>query len=83
MEQDPGRILSEARRLMVEHRRSVIKTLASGYDREQMEAHINMILKIQSAIDVIDRVSQDERALGDAATSRQPGRRLPGSSGPG
>jgi hypothetical protein len=60
MDEDPGRVLSEARRQMVEQRRLVIKTLAGSHDREQMEAHINMMMKIQNAIDVLDRVSHEE-----------------------
>ena len=61
MEQDPSKYLIEARRQMVEQRHHIIKYLASAYDREQMEAHIHMIQKIQDAIDIIDRVSREER----------------------
>jgi hypothetical protein len=50
-----------ARVKLVDQRRHVIRSLASGDDREQLDAHINMMLKIQNAIDVIDRVIADER----------------------
>ena len=58
MEQDPGRQLSEARRQMVMQRRLMIRSLGTGHDRDQMEAHINLMVKVQSAIDVIDRVAR-------------------------
>ena len=81
MEQDPSRQLSEARRQMVERRRLVIRQLGSGHDQEQMEAHINMMMKIQSAIDVIDRVIHDERPLHDNEVGSRVGSRIPVSSG--
>ena len=71
MEQDLSRYLSEARKQLAERRRLVIKSLASGYDREQMETHINMMMKIQNAIEVIDRVSQEERAARDDDVNRR------------
>ncbi len=65
MEQESISQLSEARRQMVEQRRQVIKSLGSSHDREQMEAHINMMMRIQGAIDVIDRVAHEESAPQD------------------
>ncbi len=62
MEQDPIKILSEARKRMVDERRRIVQYLARAYDREQLEAHIHMIQKIQDAIDIIDRISLEERA---------------------
>lgn len=55
MEHESAWYLAEARRKMVEHRLSLIKALAGSQGREQSEAHINMIAKVQDAIDVIDR----------------------------
>jgi hypothetical protein len=81
MEQDPGRQLSEARKQMVERRRLVIRSLGSGHDHEQMEAHINMMIKIQSAIDVIDRVAHDESARHDSEVECLVGGRIPVPSG--
>ena len=69
MEQDTRKYLVDARKKMVEQRRIVIRSLA-GQGREQLEAHINMMLKIQNAIDVIDRVSRDERAMDDNEADR-------------
>jgi hypothetical protein len=59
---DTNKNLSDARKQMVEQRRLVIKSLALGSDREQLDAHLNLMMKIQKAIDVIDRVVRDERA---------------------
>jgi hypothetical protein len=62
MEQDNVKVLAEARRQMVEKLHAVMRTLAFGHDPEQLESHINMMMKVQNAIDVIDRVSRSERA---------------------
>ena len=63
MEQDHVKVLAEARRQMVEKLHAVMRTLAFGHDPEQLEAHIDRMMKVQNAIDVIDRVSRGERAL--------------------
>ena len=76
MEQDPSKNLSEARKQMVEQRRHVVRSLASGHDREQLEAHINMMMKIQTAIDVIDRVAEEEHARLDNDVDGRTGRRI-------
>jgi hypothetical protein len=80
VEQDPGKQLSEARRQMAEQRRLMIKALASPYNREQTEAHINMMVKFQNAIDIIDRVNQEERLPGGVEPDRRLGRRTLESS---
>lgn len=54
-------MLSEARRQMVEKLHAVMRTLAFGRDPEQLESHINMMMKVQNAIDIIDRVTHNER----------------------
>jgi hypothetical protein len=46
-----------------------------------MEAHINMMIKIQSAIDVIDRVAHDESARHDSEVECLVGGRIPVPSG--
>lgn len=81
MEQDPGRQLSEARKQMVMQRRLMIRSLGAGHDRDQMEAHINLMAKVQSAIDVIDRVAQEERALHDNEANSRGGGQIRESSG--
>jgi hypothetical protein len=62
MDEDHNRYLTEARKQMAGQRRLMIKALASAYNREQTEAHITMIVKVQNAIDIIDRASQEERS---------------------
>jgi hypothetical protein len=81
MEQDVGKLLSEARKQMVEQRRLVIRSLGSDHDRDQIDAHINMMMKIQSAIDVIDRVIDEERAALDKEVDRGVGCRIRDPSG--
>jgi len=51
---------AEARRHLVERRTGLIKSLARAYQDEQMEAHIDLIVRLQNVIDVIDRVSGEE-----------------------
>ena len=77
MEKDTSKYLSEARKQMVEQRRLVIRSLGAGHDREQMESHINMMMRIQNAIDVIDRVSREEGAPRDDEVDSRDGRRIP------
>jgi hypothetical protein len=75
VEHDPAWYASEAREQLVEQRRLVIKAIAAGHSREQMEAHLNMIVKLQNAIDVIDRVSGEGRSAagnGDIRTAARP-----------
>jgi hypothetical protein len=66
VEHDPDWYASEAMDQLVEQRGLLIKAIATGRSREQLEAHLNMIVKLQSAIDVIDRTSHQERARGHA-----------------
>src|SRR5579863_6297446 len=54
--------VAEARRHLVERRSALIKSLGFAYQDEQMEAHIGLIVRIQSVIDIIDRVSREEVA---------------------
>ncbi len=49
-----------ARRLLVERRRGLIKSLGFAQQDEQMEAHMDLIVRIQAVIDVIDRVAREE-----------------------
>ena len=45
--------LDKAHAQLVEQRSSIIEALAKGYQRGQTENHIELLLKIQSAIDVL------------------------------
>jgi hypothetical protein len=60
--------LDKARAQLVEQRRSIIEALAKGYQRGQTESHIELLLKIQSAIDVLDTLMaeyEDDDTLDD------------------
>jgi hypothetical protein len=49
-----------ARKHLVERRAALIKSLIFAQQDEQMEAHIGLIVRIQSALDIIDRVAAEE-----------------------
>jgi len=51
---------AEARKHLVERRTGPIKSLGLSHLDEQMEAHIDLIVRIQSVIDVIDRAAKEE-----------------------
>jgi len=51
-----------ARKHLVERRSALIKSIIFAQQDEQMEAHIDLIMKIQSVLDVIDRVIEEEAA---------------------
>ena len=53
------RTAAEARKHLVERRNALIRSLGFAGQDEQMEAHIGLILKLQSVIDVIDRVGHE------------------------
>jgi len=46
--------LEKAHANLVEQRRSIIEALAKGYQSGQTENHIELLLKIQNGIDVLD-----------------------------
>jgi hypothetical protein len=55
MTDDLQRVQIEKARLeLVKQRHSIIEALAKGYERGQTESHVELLLKIQSAIDVLD-----------------------------
>lgn len=49
-----------ARKLLVERRSALIKSLSFAHQEEQMEAHMDLLVRLQGAIDVIDRVEREE-----------------------
>ena len=53
-------IYSNARKHLVERRTGLIKSLMRSSADEQMEAHIDLIVRVQSVIDVIDRAAKEE-----------------------
>jgi hypothetical protein len=68
---EPGRFCNDgscrqekARAQLVEQRRLIIEALAKGYQRGPTENHIELLLKIQSGIDVLDTLMvEDEDEL--------------------
>ena len=52
--------LKKAHAQLVKQRRSIIEALAKGYERGQTENHIDLLLKIQAAIDVLDTLVDEE-----------------------
>ena len=44
----------EARKLLVEREKRLIRSLASSEDNEQMDGHIDLIRGVQKVMDVID-----------------------------
>jgi len=49
-----------ARKHLVERRNALIKSLGLSGQAEQMEAHMDLIVRVQSVIDVVDRAMNDE-----------------------
>jgi hypothetical protein len=52
--------LKKAHAQLVKQRRSIIEALAKGYERGQTENHIDLLLKIQAAIEVLDTLADEE-----------------------
>ena len=50
----------KAREQLVAQRASIIEALAKGYQRGQTENYIELLPKVQSAIDVLDSVMAEE-----------------------
>ena len=50
----------KARLELAEQRRSIIEALAKGYERGRTENDIELLVKIQSAIDVLDALEFEE-----------------------
>ena len=54
--------VAAARKHLVERRSALIKSLGFAQQEEQLEAHMDLIVRLQSVIDVIDRVAAEETA---------------------
>ena len=52
--------LKKAHAQLVKQRRSIIESLAKGYERGQTENHIDLLLKIQAAIEVLDTLADED-----------------------
>jgi hypothetical protein len=60
MEQNRLVNLRTARQRLAERRSSIIEVLARAFQREQSDAHIDMMIKIHTAIEVIDKAIAEE-----------------------
>jgi hypothetical protein len=52
--------LKKAHAQLVKQRRSIIEALAKGYERGQTEDHIDLLLKIHAAIEVLDTLADED-----------------------
>ncbi len=52
--------VAAARKYLVERRSTLIKSLGFAQQNELMEAHMDLLVKLQSVINVIDRVAREE-----------------------
>jgi peptidoglycan hydrolase CwlO-like protein len=55
-------VYANTRKKLAERRSSLIKSVRFSYQDEQMKAHIDVIVRVQGVIDVVDRVSKEEAA---------------------
>lgn len=60
---DKSNPVAAARKHLVERRSALIRSLSYAQQDEQLEAHMGLIVRIQSVIDVIDRVAREEPAV--------------------
>jgi hypothetical protein len=61
MEQNHVKSFAEARKNLVERRSALIKSLSFAHQEAQMEAHVDLIIRIQNGLDVIDRAIAEEQ----------------------
>ena len=59
MEKTADAYLSEARRQLTTQRNDLIKSLSRPFVPEQSHAHLEMIIKIQQAIEILDKVAKN------------------------
>jgi hypothetical protein len=52
--------MEKAHAQLVKHRHSIIEALAKGYRAGETEIHIEALLKIQSAIDVLEALADED-----------------------
>ena len=52
--------VKKAHAQLVKQRRSFIEALAKGYERGQTENHIDLLLKIQAAVEVLDALDDED-----------------------
>ncbi|HTZ03268.1 MAG TPA: hypothetical protein VMC05_13115 [Xanthobacteraceae bacterium] len=52
--------VAAARSHLLDRRSALIKSLSFAQQDEQLEAHMDLIVRIQAVIDVIERVAREE-----------------------
>jgi hypothetical protein len=52
--------LTKAHAQLVKQRRAIIEVLAKGYERGQTESQIDLLLKIQAAVEVLDTLADED-----------------------
>ena len=63
MEQNRLTNFHTARKHLAERRSALIEVLARAFQRDQSDAHIDLIIRVQNAIEVIDKaIGEEERA---------------------
>ena len=73
MTQDNVKAFEKARDQLLAQRRSLAEALASGYRRGQTKNHIERIVRVQTAIDVVTAaINQEHLASPQPAPSRPP-----------
>ncbi len=60
-EQSQVKTFQVARRHLVEQRSSLIKAISFSSQPEQTEAHVDLVVRIQKAIEVIDKAIEEEQ----------------------
>ncbi len=63
MQQSHLKTFHAARQRLVEQRHELIRALAFNCQAEQSEAHIDLIIRVQEAIDIVDKAIDEERPL--------------------
>ena len=52
--------VAAARKYLVERRSTLIRSLGFAQQNEPMEAHMDLLVRLQGVIDVIDRVAREQ-----------------------
>jgi hypothetical protein len=72
MTQDHMRDFEKARDQLLAQRRSLAQALAGGYKKGQTENHIDRLVKVQEALDVITSAINQDRLTSPRAGASEP-----------
>jgi hypothetical protein len=72
MTQDHMRDFEKARDQLLAQRRSLAQALAHGYKKGQTENHIDRLVKVQAALDVITSAINQDRLASPRAGASEP-----------